>query len=86
MPELPTTMKGKTLLKGHTLISEGKARVDRSCMECEALGWIARRKGHAKCSCGALSPHLPSKTKRQAWHREVHKEAIRSAQRASKDS
>ncbi|MET4222810.1 hypothetical protein [Oerskovia enterophila] len=31
--------------------------------------------GHGKCSCGALSPELPSGTQRRAWHRE-HKAEI----------
>ena len=31
--------------------------------------------GHARCSCGAESPHLPSQGKRKAWHR-AHKAEV----------
>lgn len=36
--------------------------------------------GHAKCSCGDLSPVLTSATKRKAWHRD-HKEELRKESR-----
>lgn len=58
-------------LAGHTLRYEGAAyRPD---------GYLAirnQRKGHGACSCGALSPELPSNYARKRWHRE-HKDTIR---------
>jgi hypothetical protein len=57
------TMKGKTLLKGHTLMDEG-----------QPLG-TGRRSGDGVggCSCGARSPVLFSNAARQRWHKD-HKE------------
>ena len=73
------TMKGQTLLTGHTLFEEGRAVVHPDCTVCRGLSWQARRrKGHAKCSCGALSEHLTSGYQRKRWHRE-HKDEIRAA-------
>lgn len=34
--------------------------------------------GHARCSCGTESPHLPSQGKRRAWHRQ-HKTEVSEA-------
>lgn len=61
---------GKTLLKGHTLLFEG-----------EAIGqsWHKNGPGSGKCSCGEMSPELPTRAARKRWHRE-HKEAIRKSQ------
>jgi len=58
-------MKGKTLLKGHTLLNEGKA-VGR-----------AAGAGLGGCSCGARSEELPSNVARQRWHKQ-HKDEIRA--------
>jgi hypothetical protein len=48
------SMKGKTLLKGHSLLFEGRC-----------LGV-----GKAICSCGQKSDNLPSNAARQRWHKE----------------
>ena len=61
------SMKGKTLLKGHTLLGEG--RPIETCFR--GIG-----KGKAYCSCGQLSPVLECTAARKRWHKE-HKQAIR---------
>jgi hypothetical protein len=58
------SLKGKTLLKGHSLIREGKT-------------YSGLKEGSARCECGQLSPTLPSTNARQLWH-AAHKEEIRS--------
>lgn len=68
------TMKGKTLLKGHALRSEGAAYDDRGKPMRHDTGV-----GRAKCECGELSEHLPSRGQRKAWHRR-HKDAIRGGE------
>lgn len=77
------TMKGKTLLKGHTLVGEGQRFASLDCEQCDPPWPLAllRRQGgpgHGRCSCGAVSPHLDSQSKRKRWHREVHKDEIRA--------
>jgi len=57
-------------LVGHELWSEGKAIESRD-------RYYDVREGRGKCSCGALSPVLPSKTKRKQWHRD-HKADLRA--------
>ena len=64
------TMKGKTLLKGHTLWAEGDA-VGRH------YSWSGL--GCGSCSCGARSPELPSRAARRRWHAQ-HKDEIRKSQ------
>lgn len=64
--------RGKTLLKGHTLVAEGMSFNADGSMK--GYGWD--RVGHAKCRCGVLSPELPSVTARKQWHRE-HKDSLR---------
>lgn len=65
---------GKTVLKGHGLLFEGKAYQENG----SPFSW-SEKVGCGKCSCGALSPVLPSKRKRQQWHRQ-HKDEVRAAQ------
>lgn len=71
---------GKTLLLGHTLWAEGKGYGAYPCVSCSPAMAYDRigtgGPGHARCSCGAVSPHLDSGTKRKAWHR-AHKQQIR---------
>ena len=64
--------KGKTLLKGHGLLYEGEAFTPEGTKPYWNLS-----EGCGKCSCGALSPVLPSKNQRKAWHRQ-HKDEIRA--------
>lgn len=41
-------------------------------------GWLVRDgAGEARCSCGAVSPVLPSTNARRKWHRE-HKDEVRA--------
>lgn len=63
------SMKGKTLLKGHALLFEGRAKY------CD--------KGVARCQCGEHSPALFSDGARKRWHRE-HKAAIRELLKGEK--
>ena len=66
---MASTMKGKTLVKGHTLVMEGR------------LSWcrydsLSHHFGRGTCSCGAQSDELPTTTARQRWHRN-HKEEMK---------
>jgi len=54
-----------TVLRGHGLVSEGKAYDDSG----DYLGPAARW-GRGRCSCGDVSPWLRSTAARQRWHRE----------------
>lgn len=67
-----STRKGKTLLKGHTLIGEGMV-VDLYTRLGEGIGG---------CSCGDRSPSLPSCAARKRWHAE-HKLAISPQQKGN---
>jgi hypothetical protein len=58
-------------LAGHELWSEGKPIEGRN-------RYASPREGRGECSCGALSPTLPSNAKRKQWHRD-HKADIRAA-------
>lgn len=60
------SLKGKTLVKGHTLLFEGAA-----------LGMLGNDcgLGVGGCSCGARSEELPSRASRKRWHKE-HKQAV----------
>ncbi len=78
-------------VRGHALTSEGTPRLrDTTCPECagrpEGLTWgndlaptlarqSGRNDGHARCTCGVLSPHLESQGARQRWHR-AHKAEV----------
>ena len=58
-------------LKGHSLLDAKYAN--------DGMTWFfGRGSGHAKCSCGAVSP-LPYSTRRgfRDWHRQ-HKDEIRA--------
>ena len=71
-----TTMKGKTLVTGHTLLFEG-APFDARGQRCP----LNMRVGYGKCSCGELGPTLEESTKaRQRWHKE-HKDLIREGKK-----
>jgi hypothetical protein len=63
------SLKGKTLLKGHTLILEGAAM---------GMGISpSTGSGVGGCSCGARSPELPSRAARKRWHKD-HKAEVRA--------
>lgn len=64
--------RGKTLVKGHTLVREGKP-FDADGKRIALMG--DRRYGHGKCSCGALSVGLHSDARRKRWH-AAHKAEI----------
>ena len=66
------TLKGKTLVKGHTLLFEGDA-LGKSYSRCGP--------GEGGCSCGARSDRLPSRAARKRWHKEhkVEMQAMRQA-------
>jgi hypothetical protein len=63
------SMKGKTLVKGHTLLFEGQP-------------WGTMRRngvGPGKCSCGLYSDEgLISNAARKRWH-TAHKEEIKNS-------
>lgn len=65
------SMKGKTLVKGHTLRMEGEAFNDLGYQE-----W-GLKVGRAKCSCGWLSEVASSRAARKRLHR-AHKEAVKN--------
>jgi hypothetical protein len=59
------SLKGKTLVKGHTLVFEGAA-----------LGQSNRTgPGIGGCSCGERSETLPTTAERKRWH-AAHKKAV----------
>lgn len=69
--------RANTRLSGHALIGEGAAHDANG----NPVSWYGDwgNRGHGKCSCGAISPELPSRRARQRWHREVHKAEILAA-------
>lgn len=67
------SLKGKTLVKGHSLLFEGAA-FGRS--------WNQSGAGMAKCTCGLMSPELPNRAARKRWHKQ-HKEEVKTAQTAA---
>ncbi len=64
------SLKGKTLVKGHSLLFEGKTP--------GAIRWTGGE-GPGKCSCGVLSPSLPTTGARQRWHKEHKAEVLAAA-------
>lgn len=65
-------MRGKTLVKGHTLLFEGQAF--------GSDGKLLPRypsMGMAKCSCGMLSESLDSNAARKCWHKQHKAEVLR---------
>jgi len=70
-----STMKGKTLLKGHALVHEGHP----SAYYPERGHWRSPREGErrvAHCECGAAAPEGLSIKASQRWHRQ-HKDSLR---------
>lgn len=76
------SLKGKTLVKGHTLYREGaRDRVRRPCCDdFEEWYWGGNGPGHGVCSCDAISPHLPNKAARKRWHKEHKAEMVALSQ------
>ena len=62
---MPESRKGKTLVKGHTLLFEGRVSTYHG---------YGTGPGRGRCSCGAESETLPTTAARKRWHRE-HKDA-----------
>jgi hypothetical protein len=62
-------------VSGHTLIDEGSAY---NANGKRPWSLCANAAGYGKCSCGALSPELPSKNARKRWHR-AHKAEVLAA-------
>jgi hypothetical protein len=58
---------GQTLVKGHYLIQEGSNR--------KLYGYSWEKVGPGQCSCGLLSPDLPSTAARKRWH-DAHKDDV----------
>lgn len=67
--------RGQTLVKGHTLLGEGQGYDSNGK---RTWTYHPERHVHGQCSCGALSPPLPSNGARKRWHAE-HKQQIREA-------
>lgn len=65
------TMKGKTLLSGHTLLFEGKP--------IDLWPYTTGGPGVGGCSCGERSETLATNAARKRWHKR-HKEEVREAQ------
>jgi len=63
---------GKTLVKGHTLLWEGRPLGN--------AGFSVKGTGIGGCSCGARSPELPSGAARKQWHRDHKAEVLRKQQ------
>lgn len=70
------SQKGKTLLKGHTLIGEGHPSTKTVLRDGKLSFWHEPRTKVAHCSCGAASPEGLSIKGNQRWHRE-HKDSLR---------
>jgi hypothetical protein len=70
------TQKGKTLLKGHALMSEGHPTSRHTDLNGTPYYLYDSRSKVAHCSCGAASPEGLSIKGNQRWHRE-HKDALR---------
>lgn len=74
----------RSFLKGHGLIREGRPSFLSDLCSSGYCHYYLQRDyevgpawdGHARCSCGAVSPHLPTVAARKRWHRE-HKDALR---------
>lgn len=60
------------LVPGHTLRYEGNAYNPNGQMKYRFNDPV----GHAKCSCGALSPELPSRAARKRWHKQHKAEVL----------
>lgn len=67
------------LVHGHGLLNEGRAFTDGggNCETCDVEAATGKR-GHPRCSCGVLGPHLDSDAARKRWHRD-HKNDILTA-------
>lgn len=63
-------------MPGHWLESEGAPHDKKGRRLGSLWGYSTSGDGYGKCSCGKLSPLLPSGMARKKWHRE-HKEALR---------
>lgn len=68
------TIRGKTILKGHSIWREGAATTDNGFDLVESTA-----PGHTICQCGAVSPYLPNTNQRKIWHR-AHKDSLRCKQ------
>lgn len=66
------SMKGKTLVKGHTLVREGWPHWSND----DPLNFRSK-KGRGKCSCGAMSEWLGSTAQRKRWHKQHKAEVLR---------
>lgn len=68
------SMKGKTLLAGHSLTNEGEAFAENGF----PLSFAYRGgEGCGLCSCGEVSKWLPTRAARKRWHR-THKDEVRA--------
>ena len=60
---------------GHVLVDNGRAFHWHANARVWTPGPMSGE-GHAKCTCGVISPSLPSQGKRIKWMREVHKPEV----------
>ncbi len=65
-------MKGKTLVKGHTLVREGHPHWKTGVPHSFRGGY-----GCGKCSCGEISSVLDSDAARKLWHKQHKTEVLR---------
>jgi hypothetical protein len=63
-------------LAGHGLISEGYPHDDAGKPISGAFLRATSGNGRALCSCGELSPELPSGYARKRWHKD-HKDQVK---------
>lgn len=69
------SLRGKTLVKGHTLTWEGEAFTKPGCPDSRCVGFRRQTNtnyGHGLCSCGEMSEHEETRAARKRWHR-MHK-------------
>ena len=69
--------RGKTLVKGHVLLFEGKP--------CGNTIYQLRGFGFGKCSCGLSSERLGSNAARKRWHKQ-HKADVLEEQEGREDT
>lgn len=69
------SLKGQTLVKGHTLVTEGAPfAIDENQQVVKVRDGTM---GRGLCSCGAMSDIVAFRNERKQWHRE-HKARVRA--------
>ena len=76
---------GKTMVKGHGLISEGEVKF-ASDGTYVSYWRVGTNEAHAQCRCGAMSPAGISQYAAKKWHREHKAEVVvEAAKRKAKE-